>query len=234
MGAAAAGNDMTATKIAAPTAAVAAVLVAIFGPKIGTVSTSSIATYLALFLGGIAGAVHAPAVKKTVVKTLPKRKPRPIKHPGPVAMYDAVDVSQIPANAEAVAGYVGGSWPTFAELASRFRHAHRFSIAVNAGEDAACLDIENGDATPDQAPAWAKRQLARGQHRPCLYASASQMPAVWAAIARAGIHRQEVRLWVADWTYQPHIPAGYDACQWTDKALGRNLDESLCTAGFFG
>jgi hypothetical protein len=149
-------------------------------------------------------------------------------------MYDSITVGDIPASAPAVAGYAGGAWPTFHELAGRFPRAHRLSIAVNSGEDADCLDIENGDATPAEAPGWFHRQKARGVDRPCFYASLSVMPAVVAALGRAGIQRHEYRLWAAHYTYVPHIEPGYDACQWTDRALGRNLDESLCVDDFFG
>jgi hypothetical protein len=58
--------------------------------------------------------------------------------------------SAIPKTAEAVAGYVGGHWPTYNQLVKDFPHAHKLSIAVFASEDADCLDIEKGDATPDQ------------------------------------------------------------------------------------
>lgn len=151
----------------------------------------------------------------------------------PVAMFDSVTLSVIPTNAEAVAGYTSGSWPTYNEVVRRWPHAKHLSIAVNASHDADCLDIETGDATPAEAPGWVHRQKRLGKQRPCLYANASTMPAVKSAIAREGIKRGDVRLWVADWTFRPHVPPGYDACQWTDKALGLNLDESLCNPGFF-
>lgn len=147
-------------------------------------------------------------------------------------MYDSTEVGQIPVTAEAVAGYVGGNWPTFGPLSQKFGKAKRLSIAVNAGEDAECLDVETGDATPAEAPAWVNRQKARGVARPVLYANFSTMPAVKAALASAGIPRSAVRLWVAEYTYTPHIPSGYDACQYTNRALGRNLDASLCNPGF--
>jgi hypothetical protein len=154
-------------------------------------------------------------------------------HPRAVTMFDSVDVGTIPRDAEAVAGYVGGMWPTFPRLVSQFPHAHRLSIAVNAGEDAECLDIETGDATPAQGPAWVRRQKRRGIHRPVVYANLSTMPAVKAELLRAGILLKEVRLWVAHYTGVPHIPAGFDACQWTDRAFNRNLDQSLCSSNFF-
>ena len=150
-----------------------------------------------------------------------------------LTMYDSVSVGQIPADAQAVAGYVGGNWPTYSSLERLHPDAHKLSIAVNAGEDADCLDVETGDATPADAPAWVRRQLARGVWRPCLYANASTMPAVVHALAQGGIARREIRLWVASYTGYPHIPNGYDACQWTNTALGRNLDASLCSDTFF-
>ena len=156
----------------------------------------------------------------------------------PFAMYDSVSTGALPRIAstshDAVAGYVGGSWPTYSEIVRLFPNHHHLSIAVNAGEDAECLDIETGDATPVQAPDWVRRQHGRGIRRPVLYANRSTMPAVHAALQSAGIPRTAVRLWVADYIFvRPASLDGYDAWQWTDHALGRNLDESLCADDFF-
>lgn len=160
----------------------------------------------------------------------------------PVAMYDSVTVSEIPPNALAVAGYTSGNWPTFPELAARFPRAHRLSIAINAAHDADCLDCEPGDATPDQAPRWVKRQHARGLKRPVVYASVSAMQDVIGRLTAAGLSRSSYRVWTAHYTGQPHICSarcgnGFtgtaDATQWTDHSGGRNLDQSLCAAGFF-
>lgn len=148
-------------------------------------------------------------------------------------MYDSVDVATVPRSAPAVAGYTSGNWPTYNELVRRFPHAHHLSIAVSASHDAECLDVEVGDARPDQAPAWYFRQVGRGVVRPVLYASLSVMPELQQAMQRAGVPRAHYRTWAAHYTYTPHIEPGHDACQWTDRALGRNLDESLCVDNFF-
>lgn len=150
-----------------------------------------------------------------------------------ITMYDSVTVSEIPSGAQAVAGYVGGKFPTFNSLLHDFPHAKHFSIAVNSHEDAECLDIETGDATPDLAPQWVRRQHDRGVKRPVVYANTSTMPAVLQALTHAGIHRSEYRVWTAHYTGSPHIEFGSDATQYTDKALGRNLDASLCIPTFF-
>jgi hypothetical protein len=155
-------------------------------------------------------------------------------------MYDSVTVSEIPHSASAVAGYVGGRWPTYSTLVKEFPHAQHLSIAVNAGEDAECLDIESGDATIADAPTWFRRQKGRGVTTPCFYTSLSNVDALVAALNKEGIHRPEYRLWSAHYTYRAHVcgpPEGIsvtaDATQWTDRALGRNLDESLCDDAFF-
>jgi hypothetical protein len=158
-------------------------------------------------------------------------------------MYDSIEVSQIPAGAPAVAGYTSGNWPTFASLARLFPHARRLSIAVNAGQDADVLDVEAGDATIAQAAAWVRRKKSRGAARPALYAAASNMGALLHAVEAAGITRASVRLWSAHYGAGAHICGpgscrypGVPACdgtQWTQNALGRNLDESLLADDFF-
>lgn len=154
-------------------------------------------------------------------------------------MYDSITLDAIPAKPQAVAGYVNGRWPTFPELEKRWPQAARLSIAVTARANADCLDVENGDATPGQAPAWVKRQQARGIKRPVVYCSVSQAAAVLAALAKSGITRSQIRLWTAHYTGKAHrcdsacgLNGQADATQYTDKALGRNLDASLCAAGF--
>jgi hypothetical protein len=150
----------------------------------------------------------------------------------PFEMYDTTDVNTVPDNPAAVAGYIDGKYQSFDGLAAKFPKAKKLSIAVFPENNAGCLDIETGDATPGQAPAWVRRQHARGDGKPVLYADLSTMPSVLAALAQDHIQRSEYKLWVADWTGSPHIPAGFDACQYTDTALGRNLDASSCHSWF--
>lgn len=158
-----------------------------------------------------------------------------------IRMYDSITADTVPADAPAVAGYIGGHWPSYHALVARFPRALHLSIAVNASEDAECLDVETGDATPSQAPAWVRRQLARGVHRPGLYANLSTMPAILDALAAAGIHRNQVRLWVAHWTYSAVRAAAelnsFDAVQYTNNPRGGRdgpYDTSLCRNDFFG
>lgn len=156
-------------------------------------------------------------------------------------MYDSVTLTEIPSDAAAVAGYVNGRWPTFPQLASRFPKARRISIAVTAEADADVLDVERGDATPAQAPKWVRRQAARGVKLPVVYCSVSDARTVLGVLAASGIKRSQIRLWTAHYTGKPHrcsaacgfgLSTTADATQYTDRALGRNLDASLVTDAF--
>lgn len=154
--------------------------------------------------------------------------------------FDSVTLSVIPAHPAAVAGYLSGNFPTFSLLARAFPGAVRVPVAIHAlpvypslvGR-MACLDIEPGDAVPSDAGAWVRGEI-RIHVKPCVYANLSTMPAVRASITAAGIARSGYFLWVADWTFSPHLDAGFDATQWTDHALSRNLDESTVTLAFLG
>lgn len=171
-------------------------------------------------------------------------KPKPAP-PAPLAeltMFDSVTPTQIPANAKAVAGYVNGLWPTWDTVCRLFPHAKHLSIAVNAHADAEALDIERGDAINEDAPAWLRRQQKRGVKQPVLYTSVSNAQALVELLRRNGISRSEYRLWTAHYTYKAHrcssvcgfgFTAGADATQYSDHALGKNLDASLCSPTFF-
>lgn len=191
----------------------------------------------------------ATAWARWVTATAPwrfkKRKPKPAPSPVSVEMYDDVNVSLIPVAAQAVAGYVDGKWPTYAQLVKKFPHAqHIVSIAVFAADNAEVLDVEPGDATVAQAAAWVKRQHGRGNKRPVVYTAASWGQSLVNALTAAGlVYGVDYLWWSAHYTGKPHLcssTCGFQlkviahATQWTDKAGGKSLDESLCSAEFFG
>ncbi|MBV9805231.1 MAG: hypothetical protein JO130_18680 [Solirubrobacterales bacterium] len=151
---------------------------------------------------------------------------------GHITQYDSIEPDTIPADAEAVAGYVGGFWPDYSELCALFPNARHKSVCVNAFEDGDILDIENGDAVPVEYPGWHRRQKARGLALPGAYADESEMPSVIAAASDAGIAESEYVRWVA-WLGIAVIPEGMHARQYTFSALGRNLDASVCEEGFW-
>lgn len=159
-----------------------------------------------------------------------------------IVMYDDINLSLIPADAPAVAGYVNGHWPTYREVVRRWPHAKHLSIAVSSNADAECLDVEPGDATNSVAAGWVKRQQARGIKRPVIYTSISNAVPLLRELAKHGIGREDIRLWSAHYTNRRHICGPYcgfgnvtaDATQWTSHSHGRSLDESWCKESFFG
>lgn len=178
---------------------------------------------------------------KHVPTPAPVPPPPPAK---PVEMYDDVNVSLIPLNAEAVAGYVDGRWPTYNTLVKKFPHAaHKLSIAVFASDDADALDVEPGDAVPTQAAAWVKKEHAKGNKRPIVYTNASHGQGLVDLLTKAGLkYGVDYLWWSAHYTGKPHLcsaKCGFGikviahATQWTDMAGGHNLDESLCSAALF-
>lgn len=156
-----------------------------------------------------------------------------------LTMYDAIDVAGIPPGAVAVAGYVGGKWPTYPTLLKKFPDAHHVSIAVNASEDAHVLDVERGDATAEDAPGWVHRQHERGLKRPGLYCSLSGMADLLKTLVAHNVKRTDVVLWCAHYTHEPHIcgpqcgdglKEPVEATQYNDSGTA---DESLVTPAFW-
>jgi peptidoglycan hydrolase-like protein with peptidoglycan-binding domain len=156
-------------------------------------------------------------------------------------IFDDVDVYLMPENAYAYAGYLDGSYANFAQVKAAHPDAHLIGIVTRAGDDGDALDVEPGDATIWQAPDWVKRQHARGITRPILYVSAANAQGILETLTAAGIGRPGYLLWLAHYGAGQHTcgPAscGYpqaDGTQFTSKALGESLDESLVADDFFG
>src|ERR1017187_3123105 len=151
-----------------------------------------------------------------------------------VEMFDSVTVGTVPSWARAVAGYTAGSWPTFLPLVRAFPRAYHVSIAIQAYYHAQCLDVEPGDAQPYQVVGWIRVDIRAGFKRPCVYSNLSEWSQIWYDLRQAEVPRSSYLAWVADWVYHPGLLAGYDAQQWSDHALGRNLDESTVSYAFLG
>lgn len=162
-------------------------------------------------------------------------------------MFDSIVDSQFPPGAAAYAAYVDGDLadqPNYSWIVSAFPQAHHLSITLFPDKDADALDVEGGAARPGDFPGWYARQRRRGISRPCGYANASTMEeSVVPVIRAAPIIRSAVRLWSAHYTETPHIcgpgscgatSIDMDGTQWTSRALGRDLDQSLLLDDFFG
>lgn len=155
----------------------------------------------------------------------------------PRVMFDDTSVDLIPRLARAVAGYTGGSWPTFSTLLACFPHARKVSIAINSIGRGRILDVEPGDATAAEAWAWWESHPdAKG-----FYTSQSNLGALVNALAAHGLVPKDYALWSAHYDGTRHIcgpktcgaPVEVDATQWTDRANDRSLDESVVLPSFW-
>lgn len=132
-------------------------------------------------------------------------------------MYDSDVASDIPADAQLVAGYVD-IW-TAADWA-RFPNAVKVRIARNVNESGDVLDVESGDAQPSQAPSWVLWQRNSFHADPTIYVSESAWQSVRDAFAAQ--HVPEPHYWIASYQLpnDPSIPAGAIAHQYASPSYG--------------
>ena len=106
-----------------------------------------------------------------------------------ITMFDDITVSALPSGSS----YAYAGYPTaLADLRrpeEALPEARLLDMAVFASDNATGLDIENGDATIEEAPAWFERQIARGVYRPVLYIAASRHGRAGADDGPCRIHR---------------------------------------------
>jgi hypothetical protein len=130
-------------------------------------------------------------------------------------MYDGITAADVP-DGWGVAGYIDGTWPDYTALTLRWPNAVHISIAANPADDARCLDVETGDATPAQAPGWTVRQRQAGNPYPWVYCNES----TWAEVVYE-FAQQKVPAplyWIAQYDGIPVVPPGAIAKQHTNTA----------------
>jgi hypothetical protein len=126
-----------------------------------------------------------------------------------VLMYDGINslaagiARQFP-NATKVAGYLNGIYAWSQAQWNLFPHADHVTISVTAAANAGdVLDVEVGDAAPNQAAGWIAMRKAAGLYRPTIYCSRSVIPAVRAGTG-SYVLGKDYDIWVADYTGSPH------------------------------
>lgn len=143
-------------------------------------------------------------------------------------MYDSVTATDIPISATMVAGYINGRYAWKPSDWARFPGAVKVQISITAAADAGqVLDVETGDATPQQAPHWVTMRRAAGTE-PTVYMNES----TWASVkqAFAGQHVAPPCYWVAAYATPPapSIPLGAVAHQYADPVhSGGHYDLSI-------
>lgn len=152
-----------------------------------------------------------------------------------LTMYDSVTTNEIPAEPAAIALYLNGQYANYDEGRKLYPRARVLSVSVTGDTPADAYDIEHGDFTVADVPRLYNLARDHGVWRPCFYGSLdTTMPGIISALNTVpGMKREDIRLWVAYYNGQPDLPRVYDAHQFTNHALGRNLDESICNDTFF-
>jgi hypothetical protein len=93
-------------------------------------------------------------------------------------MRDSVQSIMIPSGTPVVAGYADGIYVWSAEDWARHAGAVCLSIAVHPDHQADILDVERGDATPEDVPGWIDRFQRPGRRAPTIYCNRSTIDAV--------------------------------------------------------
>jgi hypothetical protein len=113
-------------------------------------------------------------------------------------MYDSTTAGDCPADGDLYAGYVDGEWADYAAMVEAFPGKVHVRIAVNAfGPVADVLDVESGDATPQQCAGWRGRMRAASKPLSTYYCNRSNADAVAANLQAAGVSTDEAALWLA-------------------------------------
>lgn len=129
---------------------------------------------------------------------------------------DSVTVASLPDGLPMYAAYVDGLYRNYDECKKRFPTSIVIGIAVFPSTLAGdCLDVEQGDATPVQAPEWVRARRNAGHGGPLVYCSLAAWPSVRSEFVRQGV--PEPSYWIA--AYPGNGPELYDGSvghQWTD------------------
>lgn len=127
-------------------------------------------------------------------------------------LYDSIEADNIPADALFCAGYTSGEWPDYEKMRNERPNATVLRIAIDVSHDGDVLDVERGDATPEDAPVWVARQRSLGRARPIVYCNESTWPDV--KVRFPGEGEPEPDYWIADPTGAEHLVEGSVMTQW--------------------
>lgn len=139
-------------------------------------------------------------------------------------MYDGVDPSRLPVYCQLAAGYIDGlyaweaaGWERFSAQTTLVRIA--CFAETNNGD---FLDVEQGNAAPEQAPGWITMRRRAGHPFPAVYMNVDTWPRVRQAFADQ--HVIEPLYIVAEWDGKAAVPAGAFGKQYvSDNQAGFDL-----------
>lgn len=142
-----------------------------------------------------------------------------------VTVYDAVDVTALPADTEYALGYIDGRLTTghAARVRARFPHAKIITVTTTGTSAAMLCDCETGNATARIAA----QGVAAGLYG-AVYCNEQNRQAIDQAL-----HPTHWDWWAVDWTGTPHIVPGSVATQYASSAYDTSLvDDAWITSLF--
>lgn len=148
--------------------------------------------------------------------------------------YSSVTTSDIPASAPVVFAYSNPPYAQVEEVKRRCPHARIVTIATHLDVKADMYDFENGAIPVADAVTVLRDHLASGQSRPIAYAALDDLQTIMTEFTSKVGNHERVRWLPAHFTDSPELPSWADGVQWSEKALGRNLNEYLLRSDFFG
>lgn len=154
-----------------------------------------------------------------------------------MSLYDSVNADAEPDGPNDYgAGYGDGRYDNWAQVEARFGPHAVLEVCVNPADQIGnCLDIENGDARPADAPRWTAQARQRGVKVVWNYCNAYTWPAVLDQYAAQRLPLPD-RWWIAEYTNVPHLPTcrgiTADACQYAG-GMTAAYDTSCFKPGVF-
>lgn len=167
------------------------------------------------------------------VRTLLTQLKAPFVTPAGAIEYDSVTASAMPRDGYAYQGYYNGSFANMSAVKADHPGKVYESVTPNGDPGADELDIEPGDASVLDAPAFYR---AKGGKNVKYYTNAGNSQALINHMAANGIRRDHWKLRSAHWTGR-HTCApytcGYPVAEATQFASNNWYDTSLVTSPYF-
>jgi hypothetical protein len=155
--------------------------------------------------------------------------PRPAKQEQDYTFYDSITPAEIPAGHE-IATYADGDYAVPQSAVAGRGDVIWIDVSGNDA-NATALDVEPGNATPQDAASWTWRKLsAHPDELAIIYTMRSEWTATEDAVdTLPSWMRSRVRWWIADPTGVAHLVPGSQATQWY---WGADYDISTAAPGF--
>ena len=130
-----------------------------------------------------------------------------------------------PEEAQLLAGYIDGNWPSFRDLANTHPNQRHVSITVTGNLSATVADQERGDLTPQSAARWAKGEHSVGRVG-TIYTDLSNFDACKEAVRAEGLDPDsitDVMWWLAHWDGDEEPHGNIVAIQYAHDVNGVDL-----------